>query len=378
MAKALKNHTTTKSKTKKSKRKVNTRIGNTRKRSEKTKFTQMQVIERLQRPASIVVYKTVQRYAQGAYSSIFNQAEMEALAQDIALEVTRRVLIWQKNPRHREAVEPRGCEAYFSKAFINHCQKIYEKYAKTDVRAGVQTVSSDEALAAAAAKNLETPENDWILQQEIDRVLQDLKEIDGRVNELVRVQAEREGRTPRPEELQYSHIILEKTLYGFEPNEIRKSINLSESDYARHRKAALDLAKERLGFTFNDMIEHFSNKEDYRIYTREVKKRKRSPNRQRNYQVSPNFYIQTSMDSKNQTATTSLFVRIDILEDEVITKEVKPKLIKLEEQSSSINNSNQVRELLWSKTKSVEFIKNVKDLGEKYLKSVQKTVIKSA
>jgi hypothetical protein len=336
-------------------------------------ITQEEVMERLAKPAKKLVAGTIHRYANGPLSSVFNESEVQALAQDTALEVCRRVMLWVKNKRTKGAVDPRGCEAYFSRAFINQCQKIYEKYAKTDIRAGVQTVSSDEALAVAASRNLETPEHDWILQGEIRRLLVEMEKIDHRVNDLVTNQAVKEGRNPRPEELQYSKIILEKTLLGYEPNEIRKEINLSEVDYARHRRAALELAKERIGFGFNDYVEHFNGKEDYRIYTKEVKKRKRSPTRNRNYTVNPNFYIQTSMNQEKQTAITSLYVRIDILEDEQITKEVKPKLIKLEEHESNINKANEVRDALWSKTKSVDYINNVKNMGQKYLKSVKKT-----
>lgn len=343
-----------------------------KKGEKKIKITQTEVLERLSRPAKKLIAGTIHRYANGPLASVFNASEVEALAQDTALEVARRVMLWVKNKRTKGAVDPRGCEAYFSRAFINQCQKIYEKYAKTDIRAGVQTVSSDEALAVAASKNLENPENDWILQAEITHLLNEMGAIDARVNKLITEQAIKEGRNPRPEELQYSKIILQQTLLGFEPNEIRSLINLSEVDYARHRRAALELAKERMGFSFNDMVEHFNGKEDYRIYTREVKKRKKAPGRTRNYTVSPNFYIQTSMNQANKTAVTSLYVRIDILEDEEVTKEVKPKLIKLEERESDIINSNNIREELWAKTKSLDFVNNVKTMGEKYLKSVKK------
>lgn len=336
------------------------------------KFTQDEILKRLEKPSKKLITGTVLRYANGAYANIFNEAEMRALAQDTALEVTRRVMLWNKNKKTKGAVDPRGCEAYFSRAFINQCQKIYEKYAKTDIRAGVQTVSSDEALAVAASRNLENPENEWILRGEIDKLLKELDVIDNRVNQLVLEQCKKEGRDPHPAELQYSKIIMEKTLDGYEPNEIRAMINLSEVDYARHRRSALELAKERINFSFADMVEHFNDKTDPRIYIREVKKRKKAAGRIRNYTVNPNFYIQSSMNQVNKTCTTSLFVRIDILEDEDISKEVKAKLIKLEEIESSIDKSNEVRDEMWGKTKNMEFINQVKQLGEKYLKSVKK------
>lgn len=342
------------------------------KMTKQAKFTQEEILNRLEKPAKKLVSGTVMRYANGAYANIFNDAEMKALAQDTALEVARRVMVWNKNNKAKGAVDPKGCEAYFSRAFINQCQKIYEKYAKTDIRAGVQTVSSDEALAVAASRNLENPENEWIIKGEIDKLLKELGDIDSRVNKLITEQAHREDRTVQPNELQYSKIILEQTLQGFEPNEIRELINLSAVDYARHRRSALELAKERINFSFEDMVEHFNDKVDHRIYTKEVKKRKKSKNRIRNFEVNPNFYIQSSMDQAKQLCTTTLYVRIDIMEDSEISKEVKAKLIKLEEIESNINKSNEVRDTMWAKTKSVDFVNEVKSIGEKYLKTVKK------
>lgn len=336
------------------------------------KFTQDEILTRLEKPSKKMVAGTVLRYANGAYANIFNEAEMRALAQDTALEVTRRVMLWNKNKNTKGAVDPRGCEAYFTRAFINQCQKMYEKYAKTDIRAGVQTVSSDEALAVAASRNLENPEHEWILKGEINKLLKELEDIDKRVNNLITDQCKKEGREPKPAELQYSKIIIEKTLEGYEPNEIRTMINLTEVDYARHRRSALELSKERINFSFADMVEHFNDKTDPRIFIREVKKRKKANGRIRNYSVNPNFYIQTSMNQAEQKCTTNLFVRIDILEDEEITKEVKAKLIKLEEIESHINKANEVRDEMWAKTKNLDFVNEVKSLGEKYLKSVKK------
>lgn len=342
------------------------------KQMKKIKLSQEQVLERLSKPIQKMVAGTVYRYVNGPYASIFNEAEMSALAQDTALEVARRVLLWNKNVKTKGAVDPRGCEAYFCRAFINQCQKIYEKYAKTDIRAGVQTVSSDEALAVAASRNLENPEHEWILKGEISKLLEELGKIDKRVNELITEQAQREGRTPNANEFQYSKIILEKTLEGYEPHEIREMIHLSEVDYARHRRSALELAKERLNFSFEDMVEHFNDKTDPRIYTRDVKKRKKAAGRIKNYITKPNFYIQTSMNKENQNCITSLFVRIDVYENDDVAKEVKPKLIKLKEIESNINNADQSRDEMWSITKSYEFLKEVQLLGEKYLKSIKK------
>lgn len=337
------------------------------------KLSQADVLLKLENSCKKMVSNTVQRYANGHYANVFNEAEMKALAADTALEVARRIEMFNQNPEQKGAVDPRGCDAYFCRAFINQCQKLYEKYAKTDIRAGVQTCSSDEALAVAASKNLENPENDWILKQEVTLMLHKMGQIDEKVNMAVLEQCERENRKPEPQELQYSKIILEKTLEGYEPNEIRKMINLSEVDYARHRRSSLELAKECVNFSLEDMIEHFNDKLDYRIYTKEVKKRKKSPNKARKYDVAPNFFIQSNIDHKNDQCTTSLFVRIDILDDQEVCKDFKPKLLKVEETVSSIAEGYQARENLWQKTKQISFVNKVKEMGVKHLEKMTKT-----
>ena len=88
--------------------------------------------------------------------------------------------------------------------------------------------------------------------------------------------------------------------------------------------------------------------------------------------MNHNFYIQTTMDHPNQKAINSLYVRIDILDCEVIVKDIKPKLIKLEEIPSQINNTEEARQKLWAKTKDINFINEVKAMGQEYIKSVTK------
>lgn len=335
------------------------------------KLSQLEILSKLDPATNKLVYSTVQRYANGPLSSIFNEAEMRGVAGDLALEVARRVMLWQENKKHKEGVDLRGCTAYFSKSFINFTQKIYEKYAKTDIRAGVQTVSSDEALLVAASKHLETPENDWILRAEISRLLKELKEIDDKINKLAHEQAKNENRQPRQDELLYSHFIVEKMLLGWEPLDIRTDLKMNEQDYALHRRASLELAKERLGFSFNEMVEHFQSKDDPRLYTREVKKRHRKIS-QMTISMNHNFYIQTTMNHKEDTATNSLYVRIDILDCEVVCKDLKAKLIKLDEVSSTINNTEEARQKLWAQTKDINFINKIKAIGQEYIESITK------
>lgn len=336
------------------------------------KPTQSDILLKLEPSCKKMIKSTVTRYMNGNYASIFNESEMTALAQDTALEVARRVEIWNKNPEEKGAVDPKGCIAYFTTAFINQCQKMYEKYAKTDIRAAVQTVSSDEALLVAASRNLENPENQWILKSEINQLLNELEKIDNTVNQAVLEEAKAEGRSPQINEYQYSKFIIEKTLNGYEANEIRDAIGLSDADYSRHRKSALELAKERVKLSYSDLAEHFSDQVDPRIYTKEVKKRKKIPNRIRNYSVKSNFYIQSKISENKEMCITSLFVRIDILEDNDKTKEIPSKLIKIDETENSLEMSQKDREDMWNKTKDPNFIKKINEMGMNYLNDINK------
>jgi hypothetical protein len=201
--------------------------------------------------------------------------------------------------------------------------------------------------------------------------LKELKGIDEKVNKLAQEQAASENRSPRQDELLFSHFIVEKMLLGWEPIDIRTELKMNEQDYALHRRASLELAKERLGFSFNELVEHFQSPEDPRLYTREVKKRHRKIS-QMKISMNHNFYIQTSMNHKDQTAINSLYVRIDVLDSEVVCKDIKAKLIKLDEIPSTMNNTEEARQKLWSQTKDINFINKVKAMGEEYIKSITK------
>lgn len=335
----------------------------------KVKLTKIEVMKILEPARKKMIYNTIGRYQNGAMASIFNEADITALAEDVALEVARRVEVFNKSPRAKEAVNPKGARAYFCRAFINHCQKIYEKHAKTDTRAGIQTVSSDEALAVAASKNWIAPENDYLLKGEMKFLLDELKDIDDRINSRLETIASREERVLKPEEKQHSNVIISKMLEGFEPHEIRDLVGLTEVDYARHRKAALELCKEILPYEFNDMVEHFPQSMDYRLLTREVNKRKKAKGRVRNYSVKNHYYVESKMDNKKGLCKTTLFVQINVMEGEDKSPDFQPKKVKLLEEKTSFEKASEVRKRFWSECSRPELKLRVESLGEKLIKS---------
>ncbi len=342
------------------------------------KLSKEQVMKLLEPSRKKMIYNTIRRYQNGAMANIFNESDVTALAEDVSLEVARRVEIFNKSPRNKEAVNPRGASAYFCRAFINHCQKIYEKHAKTDTRAGLQTVSSDEAFAVAASKNWVAPENDYVLKGEMNFLLKELKNIDDRINTRLETIASRENRPLKPEEKHHTSVIISKMLEGFEPHEIRKIVGLTEGDYARHRKAALDLCKEILPYGFNDLVEHFPQSMDYRLLTREVNKRKKAKGRIRNYSLKSHYYVESKIDQKNGSCKTTLFVQINVMEGESKSPDFEPKKVKLMEEKTSFEKASEVRQRFWTESKRPEVQKKVESLGQRLLNQGEQKVANKA
>lgn len=338
------------------------------------KMTSEEVFELLQpsiKKASSIMAK---KYENSYYSDIFNIQEMRALAEDTALEVVRRVMVWNKNKKGEGAVDPKGMYSYFTKAFTNQCLKLYDKHAKTDIRAGIKTTGTDEAMMVAANKNTVNPEDQLILKSEINRVLSELEIIDNRVNALVDSQAKAEGREATTNELQHSSKILTLLLEGFSSEEIANILVLKENEFINHKKAALSLAKELVGESLEAFSEFFSKDLDLRIHTQDVAKRKLITNKRLKLDFKTNYYIQTKFNEGK--ATTSLFVRIDITGDGKGIKTIDPKLIKIEEETTAEKKSEETRCRLWNKTKSRDFNENIKTIGNKYLNDFMLTIQK--
>lgn len=105
---------------------------------------------------------------------------------------------------------------------------------------------------------------------------------------------------------------------------------------------------------------------DYRLLTREVKKRKKSKNRERNFTPNWNFYIQSSMDNSNNKCLTTLYARVDLLENEDPVRDIQPKVIVVEKKESSIKKSSEIRQELWAKTKEMALMQEIKQIGQEF------------
>jgi len=137
------------------------------------------IVMKYLKPIATGMAKTkASHFENGIYAGDFNDIEMNALAEDTAMEVARRVMNWVENPNHEQGVESKGMFNYFRTAFDNQCKKRYEKIAKTEKSGSAQAISSDEALAVAASKNLLYPERTIVLEKEFEYIIKRLKKRD--------------------------------------------------------------------------------------------------------------------------------------------------------------------------------------------------------
>lgn len=220
----------------------------------------------LEKVSKVLISKTIARYTNGLYSHIFNENDLTGMANELIKMIGEGVAYYQQDPKHPEAINPRGMINYFKKSFINRTIKEYKKYAKTQKRAGVMTISSDEALTVAAAKNLVYPENNFILHQEILTVLDKLKGLDNKRNEETKRRHIMLNKPVSSNDLSYNYDIVFGLLNGEDAKEMAAKLSLSPNQYSKHKNTALIYAKKQFSSKYSDLIEHFNDEIDKRIY----------------------------------------------------------------------------------------------------------------
>lgn len=346
------------------------------KKARTKKPTADQVLADLRKNIPQLVHNTVSRYQNGAYANIFNTADMTALADDTALEVRRRVVIGLKNPKHEDCVDLKGAASYFKRAFINQCLKLYEKHAKTDIRAGIQTVGSEEALAVAASKNLYSPEDSYIVNDQFKYIFDSLKEVDHEYNTMVKAVAERQNRPVEPAELQYFEEIIQLILEGYTAEESAESLKISNPEYLRQKRMVFEYIKQEYRDSLEDLMEHFASQEDYRVHVRDVNKRQKLKQEMKDYKPKTDFYIQTKITEtkgvKHFVAT--LWGRIDMYDKyDNRTSKVASKTIALKEVKAKLEGVNMERVVseLKAQSKNEELKSILQEEANKYLEVVK-------
>lgn len=309
-------------------------------------LTDTEIDKKLSIKAKKCIYDAISKYENGPYASIFNEADMIALAQDVQMEVKRRVLLYQENPQNTEAVNSRGMGNYYQKAFSNHLQKIYEKYAKTDTRAGVGTISSDEALTLASSKNLIYPEDHYVIMKEFEHVVSLLEKKDNEYNEKLKTKYKQLNKEIPERELSVNSIIIEKILEGSSPSDIRDFLKLSKSDYAHKRDNALIHAKECFAANYNDLKEHFDQTLDQRIYTRDVNKRLKKETRLKNdFDLRKSFFVENKIDKITGTIVANLKIKIDFIQQDRVSKDITSQMFILKSESHKFKDLEKLNEI---------------------------------
>lgn len=306
-------------------------------------FTYEECEKVLAKTAKGLVYNIVKKYENGPLSSIFNEEEMTALAEDKMLITLRGIKLFEEKGKIKGAVEHLGAVRYFKTSFFNHSQKIYEKYARTDIRAGVKTYSGADAQSLAASRNTIHPENAIIIKKEVENILEEIKLRDEEANrKLIALAIENKERV-EPEDLQKCHLIMDMILQGYEAREIKKKLNLTTSQYANQRKTAFSLARKSLPYTFDEIRPFFSQKTDNRIYRRDVKKRKRHIEKI-DFKVQKKFFVESSIDGDNWENT--LCLRMTVLDGDEPFRKVKPKTVPIKTISSTEKEASNIRRSL--------------------------------
>lgn len=336
-------------------------------------LTTEEIRKRLLGKSKKFVMEQFNRFKNSSLASYFTKEDLEEVVEEIIIEIADRVQQYQINPKDARAVNPRGMYQYFTKSFNNHCQKIYEKYAKTDQRAGVATVSSDEALAVAASKNLVYPEDRYVLNQEFLHVINKLEQIDENHNKKIHGQYNSVGKVPKANLLFHNAIIIQKLLEGYKPKDISSLINLTAAEYSQHKKHALELAKEHFGSDIKELSAHFDATVDHRFYYSTVKKRLKKEKRLENTDhIDSNFYIHEKRTKDN--LLISLCVRLDYMIGEDKLKDIKGKELSL--YTSKISLANETNELvLQEKNNLLNNIKNSETINKK-IENTKKQMMK--
>lgn len=352
--------------------------------------SQEEIMARLKKWFPKVVGQTVARYKNSSLSSVFNEADMIALAEDTALDVTQRIILGDKYPRKNQEkftkIDMRGCESYFKTAFKNQTLKLYESYGQTDIRAGIQIVSSEEAMAVATSKNLYNPEDSYIVNDIMSQIKSILDASDAEHNVSVMTYYNKINEKPKPTDLQYYSKIVQQILDGNTAVQICESLQIDTAEFLRQKRLAFELVKTQMPNSLEDLLEHFECAEDYRVHTKEVAKRQKFEQEVKNYKTKVAYYVGSQIKStvvkgkngKNKEVSTfeaTLYARIDLYNKfDTKTNKVPSKLISVKTLTCDAEDENcmkSTKDSLMKDSKSLEIHQQMEAQAQIYLEEVK-------
>ena len=319
------------------------------------------VLDILTQMVPFLVKNTVRLYEKGHLAAIFSEDEMTSLANQKMLDVLARYRAGK--------VDMLGLRSYFKTAFKNHSQKIYEAHNGTDIRGGIRTTGSDEAMNIAINMNLYTPEKQYMLQNTMKEIFKHLLASDVEYNE--KLQKFNSGTLVRQN---YSGII-QCLLKGNTAEETEKELDMSNADYLRQKRLAFEFLKKNVPGLLQDLFSDFEVEEDKRIHTKVVEKRTRKSAPENVWKL--NFFIlETELGrGKKQLDLTACVNVVDRFGHSVHPPKesniINGKKWVIKSEVTTKNNYAQVKNNLIQSSKHADTLVEANQLGHKYLVDFQ-------
>jgi hypothetical protein len=217
------------------------------------------IVDTLTEMVPFLVAQTVRMYEKGHLASVFSEDAMTSLANQKILDVLARY--------RKGKVDIKGLKSYFKTSFKNHSQKVYEAHNGTDIRGGIKTVSSEEAMTVAINMNLYNPEKQYIVHHTLNHVIKNLRSHDVEFNE--RVLKFNQDNTYK----QNFSGIIEGLLKGNTAEETCQQLGMINSDYLRQKRLCFDYLKKEMPDVLRSLFSEFEHEEDKRIHVQNVDKR---------------------------------------------------------------------------------------------------------
>lgn len=298
------------------------------------------IVDTLNEMVPFLVSQTVKRYEKGYLASVFSEDAMTSLAHQKILDVLARY--------RKGKVDLKGLKSYFKIAFKNHTQKVYEAHNGTDIRGGIKTVSSDEAMTVAINMNLYNPEKQYIVNHTMNFIVKKLREHDTEFNERV-LKFNKES-THR----QNFAGIIEGLLKGNTAEETCQELAMVNSDYLRQKRLCFDYLKKEMPQELKALFSEFEHEEDKRIHVQNVEKRcKRG---KEGNTVKESFILKEK--PKGKTTEVSLILCLNLLDyngnnvNSPRQSDIKTwKQILLETKKANKNNIKEIKNNLLSLSK---------------------------
>ena len=222
-----------------------------------------EVIEELETVKKKLVFSTIKRYEK-THETIFNEQFVNSIANAVVFRIAKKVM--------DKEVEVQGMYKYFQRSFINETIKEYNKQFKTDIRGGINVLSSEEAINVASVKNNYNPEDEFIITSTINKGLKVLREEDSRINNDLNKRSKEFGISYEKNDYSFMEEIINRYFLkrGDTHQEIYEALGITISTYQKQKTKALSILREVVDKDLiNDCFKLDNKNIDQRLYYKE-------------------------------------------------------------------------------------------------------------